>query len=748
MIHNPVNRHLLLINGNTMTSGGSLNLAQGQLGLFNVKKTSPNGLEAVSSLAGVTKKDEFVFKVGQDNKVKSKTGNTKSNSTFPFKISEVVDVRVSAPTSTEQIVDEMVLGYDGIHADTAITFKKGDRKSVFLELSGNWVGLLGYPDSKVTVEYTMFAENCDPNNSCVECDSCDSVEAASLVLNAIEYLKNFELRGGVKVSDAVEITPVKECDTEPSYRETPYVFQTLSVVDMGDEIALALVQAQYPGYTVIRKDRVGSTSTYEVVTPDGTTLADYTQSIASILKDCEDCPATYTEAGGGVMYSVTIVDGGADLTTTVDDLPGFVTGTVIKNGQSGSVGTYSVIVDNELTDAEIAAFLAASDAKATATITKVGEVATVCENSTLTEIAWVEGETCAMSSETYKITLPDTDCEGNRLAELQAAFPNNTVYINGTSTRAITLTGTSGTANINVNGVNYLSTFDTDLTETASDFVTAHAAAILAATGITVTANAAVLTFAFSNIDTPTTFTATNATGDLAGTLGALTAVTTVTGGCQTEYVTRQATNLVCDECSDIYKEVFQSVAPANYDEVKWEKVAPSASYSNCKMGIRFKGKEFLVAPDESLRDYISFEDSSIKIQASGGYITEVREGIGQIIDNPFKQTYISRWQPRTHMGGNLLHLEDEGRYYFQGEDRHEKYIERVIAGDKSVIDVTKQYVDVTFEIERSLYAGANSQKYNTTTGFVIHAEYGKHDNLIALANMVAGAAGLPAVTV
>ena len=44
---------------------------------------------------------------------------------------------------------------------------------------------------------------------------------------------------------------------------------------------------------------------------------------------------------------------------------------------------------------------------------------------------------------------------------------------------SITLSGTGGTANINVNGTNYLATFNTNLATTAQDFVTTHGAAIL-----------------------------------------------------------------------------------------------------------------------------------------------------------------------------------------------------------------------------------------------------------------------------
>lgn len=83
----------------------------------------------------------------------------------------------------------------------------------------------------------------------------------------------------------------------------------------------------------------------------------------------------------------------------------------------------------------------------------------------------------------------------------------------------ITLTGTSGTANINVDSTDYLATFNTNLTTTASDFVTTHGAALNTA-GVTVTSNAAVLTFTANVGGTAFAIVApANASGDLGGTL-------------------------------------------------------------------------------------------------------------------------------------------------------------------------------------------------------------------------------------
>lgn len=83
----------------------------------------------------------------------------------------------------------------------------------------------------------------------------------------------------------------------------------------------------------------------------------------------------------------------------------------------------------------------------------------------------------------------------------------------------ITVTGTSGTATISVDGNDYTATFDTDLATTAGNFVTAEAANVLSDTGVTVT-NPSGAVLLFVGVDgTAHEVSIANATGDLAGTI-------------------------------------------------------------------------------------------------------------------------------------------------------------------------------------------------------------------------------------
>ena len=90
-----------------------------------------------------------------------------------------------------------------------------------------------------------------------------------------------------------------------------------------------------------------------------------------------------------------------------------------------------------------------------------------------------------------------------------------------TQVATITLTGTSGAANVLMGGFqNYLATFNTSLTQTAADFVTAYASEFAFRFGITLTSSGVDLIFtgsAAGNVFNVTSIT--NAGGNLAGTL-------------------------------------------------------------------------------------------------------------------------------------------------------------------------------------------------------------------------------------
>ena len=110
----------------------------------------------------------------------------------------------------------------------------------------------------------------------------------------------------------------------------------------------------------------------------------------------------------------------------------------------------------------------------------------------------------------------------------------------------VTLTGTSGTANISVKGKNYLATFDTNLTTTAANFVTSHSSE-LSQRNVTVTSSGAdvILTSSIAGVSLGTT-AIVNVTTNLAGSVANTTGNTV-------------AADLTTDEALSTFKSMYRN---------------------------------------------------------------------------------------------------------------------------------------------------------------------------------------------
>ncbi len=735
MAHRPISAHLFTHNGNVLTTGGSKNLAKGQFTIVNTAKPTVNGAAVVSDFAGLSNSTNYEMRLGKA-KIPNARGNSNSKpySTGGFKISDITEVRANFPKHTKQVFDDLVVGYDGISAGTKISLLEGQTTLMDIALEGENISYFTGGNNKHVVKIHFGREVGDTDKDVIE--------------RAVARLQKETFPGGVPITDAISIKIVNS-DNLP-LAGTPYVFSTLKLVDTGDSNSIGLVQAQYPNYRVELTGRDGLTSTYTILHPASVTLANYVSSTTSYLKDCAACAAGYALLSeGGLIYSVSIEDNGSDLTTSVDDLPGFVTGSVSRKGQDGTNparGIYHVTVTAELTDAQINTF---ATTYKSALVTKLGSVSDVCYNSSTTSTAWVDGTTCYASVESYKIQLKDDDCSGSQLAALQAYYPNLVIeegLPSGNATQTVTLTGTSGTANVVVNGVNYLATFATDLTTTANNFVTARAAAILAATGAVVTANAGVLTFTDLAEGFPT-ITVANVTTNLAGTVGTLDYVTTaLAGGCQRVYSTTVVTNIVCNECSNIFLQPFVSKAPEDYNFSSWEEIAEPVD-SDAKMGIRLTGKPFSILPTDISVDQVPFIETSASINVSGGYIEEVNWSFEPLFADIFSVTRFSRKQDRDSLGYFLRPLELQSKVFFDGELPHidNQYAKHVL-GEESVLKFDKQYVQYAVTVQDSKPSQSMGRHSDIAMEYSIWAELGQHTALEAYINKLAIKAGLEGV--
>lgn len=656
--HKGWDRHFVTIEGLTMKNGRSLNLAKGQFGVVDMESTpTSRGSQVISSFGALSPKNKLELRLGLAPLGVTRSQSNKSLSSKAFKLSEVVGLQVNAPTQKGILVDEFRLGYNGIEASTALQFENGDNEVIEIGMAGKALGLLGATDGHYTVKLYLEAPN--------EGDFTNQ----EIVEKAVDTFNNMTLLGGVPITNYVEATPVNS--ESVALVGADYTFFKLFVRDNGDATSLALVQAQYPNNEVKLESNSGGYSTYVILAPAATVLADYTYSAFAQVPGCA-CPDGFT-----------------------------------------------------LTDG-----LCVSD-------------------TTPADIAWTEGDTCKASSQVYTLILADDECGVNKLAALQAAYPELTITVAASATanssRALTLTGTSGTANINVAGVDYLATFATSLTVTANNFVTTHAAAILSASGTVVTANAGILTFVHASSGFPVV-TITNATTDLAGTLGAVTVVTNpVTGGCMTTYSTTVVTNIVCEECSPILNGLFESEAPEPYDKVSWKK-APKVYSATALMGINFKSKAQIFAGDETYRDSTPYIASPVRLRVTGGEPT-VSESFTVGRKNRMAVKIISVAQEPESFGGDFYDWEDRSNVFFTGRSRFEdNNFGNWALGQESHLKPLAQYVDYVLTVRINSYAQSFSGELNETFNFHILAEVGKHQDIEDILNDLATAVGLDTV--
>lgn len=427
MKNGPEDRFFTIPAGAVMKEGGSLNLVRGQIGLFNINDVDVDGLQAVSSLDGLPKREKVLeLRAGGPKSSGSRMASDKSFSSMPFSVFDVVDVYAKAPQITKPLVDCLILGYNGIDPETAFKMEKGIRIPVKLSMTGRQLGRFGFPSSYVTVEDVILPEECtnDPLSCDAPCDPCGAVDTLTPVLNFIDRLNEQPVYGNVKVKDLVNISIIKKCDNMSTPTTEDVNFFELHVCDAGASYSLGLVQAQYPGMKIKRAGRNGAISIYKVMTKEDS-LPDYNKKLSAILPDCGTCTVGDKVGENGYLYSVILEDDGADMSSTVEGLTNAVAGTAKKeNGQVNGIGMYSVVLTKKLTKANLKTFMTANP---TATVQYACTVRSMCQDPAIESIAWTKVGTCKISTAKYQITFPDDECGNSGLAELQAAYPELTI---------------------------------------------------------------------------------------------------------------------------------------------------------------------------------------------------------------------------------------------------------------------------------------------------------------------------------
>ena len=414
MVHAPHTKFHVV--STVLTSGYDGNLAKGQFAVVKNKAVKGKGKEVISNFDGLASRDLISFQIGEvTTPSRLRTTDVPTKSTGFFSIGSIVDIKAYAPSNVTLKVDHLEIGYDGINSATGLYIPEGKAAVMDIVVEGQvasmFFGLPSYTIQKRA--YRAVGETMQAvTRRLVKEINEDVVPTATGWASTTDTLSQF-LEVGVIDSTTPELTGTINS-----------VFAKLNIVDAGDSNDLADIQAQYPLYKVVRTARDSGTSEYTVVIPSATTLANYAKTIVDVDgKTCEDCLAGYTEVAGGYVYHIAVEDDGANLTTTVAGLFSNEI-SVVKFGNSGGKGVYSVLLPNTLTDTQITAITVA---RPEAEVTFKGDVKKVCSKTSTTSTAWVNGDTCFAQTKNFSIVLPDNECGESRLVELQKAYSDLTV---------------------------------------------------------------------------------------------------------------------------------------------------------------------------------------------------------------------------------------------------------------------------------------------------------------------------------
>lgn len=301
------------------------------------------------------------------------------------------------------------IGWSGDSADTdTLSAKTGESKTLFVKLSGTAIDRL-YSTQGLIKQFVFTPDcvsDCDPL-----CEDIDPRKISSQLVKMINADK--DISKFVKVKELVSCTGAVAPTTTNCYK---YI---LNVCDTGDDTALGLVQAQYPADSVKRTARQGAISTYTIVR-DVNTLPTAYASANSYVPECETCPAGGTLIESGFSYTVEVPEGTEipvrSETEGEEDLPIL---SVVELHTEGGRTTYTVLTAEEIE---------ASDVAEGADINLIGETRNICQLPA-TNISWVANGTLLKQARNFRLTVADSVCGTNRLADIQAAYPGLVVTI-------------------------------------------------------------------------------------------------------------------------------------------------------------------------------------------------------------------------------------------------------------------------------------------------------------------------------
>lgn len=309
------------------------------------------------------------------------------------------------------------VGNSGDAADTDTLFANvGEVKHLFIKLTGGPIDKL-FSRQGVTRQFSTTVRSTAPDceDPCTAAD-CRLI-AADLVkqINADPQIGTVGTRKGLIKASVVENCSSPDAGTT----DTDYIFE-LRVCDTHDDIALGIVQAQYPDDVVKKIGQEGALSVYQIIRDTNVEPDAFTNEAMTLIPECDVCPSGYTQVVGGFAYKVIKADAGDGTALTDVETDYSLTGDefAARLQYEGGVSTYVIVSTADDLSAD-----------GTDTLIFLGEARGSCVLTEPTEADWEANGTLTKYGKRFTITIADDECGEDRLTDLQAAFPDLTIAL-------------------------------------------------------------------------------------------------------------------------------------------------------------------------------------------------------------------------------------------------------------------------------------------------------------------------------
>lgn len=404
-------RQVFVTNSPALLADGSTvdNLAVGQVGILDAKTYLAVGVPTYAKNKAV----QFVWGTPDTSGLPMMAAGNGNQNEYSKLIKGKSITNFRAKKAKRGQNQAIVVGFSGDVSDTNTLFAyPGEIRKFYLKLTGGPIDKL-FSKQGVTREYVYEAKIA---SDCTDtCATVDSRDIANSIANQIN--SDLQINKLVKATTIISCTPALAAPSTVN----EYNFQ-LRVCDTRDDAALGIVQAQYPTLVITRVGTEGATSVYQAQKSANSLPSAFSNAGVVLAPDCDICPSGYTKYPSGFVYTVVRQDSGTagNLTTLISDYA------VASTGESGVRIAYEY---GQSTYVIVSTTAVSSPAVTGDVVMFKGLARETCVITSPSTIAWTYFSTQVQYPQTYTLTIADSICGTNRLADIQAALPALTVTI-------------------------------------------------------------------------------------------------------------------------------------------------------------------------------------------------------------------------------------------------------------------------------------------------------------------------------